>query len=60
MFRPGVTFESHEEQEEWVRKWLCEAGLNKESERLRLVSHAEVFRLLVREVGSGVAISMGE
>ncbi|CAM9727529.1 unnamed protein product, partial [Discosporangium mesarthrocarpum] len=37
LFPPGVIFETPEEQEESVRLWLREAGLEKESNRLRLL-----------------------
>ncbi|CAM9970405.1 unnamed protein product, partial [Hapterophycus canaliculatus] len=36
VFPSGVTFDTPEEQEVWVRNWLNDAGLAKESERLRL------------------------
>ncbi|CAN0196462.1 unnamed protein product [Ectocarpus sp. 6 AP-2014] len=37
VFPRGVTFDTPEEQEVWVRNWLEDAGLARESERLRLV-----------------------
>ncbi|CAM9885638.1 unnamed protein product [Ectocarpus sp. 12 AP-2014] len=37
VFPSGVTFDTPEEQEVWVRNWLDDAGLARESERLRLV-----------------------
>lgn len=43
VFPSGVTFDTPEEQEVWVRNWLNDAGLAKESERLRLVSWRAVF-----------------
>ncbi|CAM9247264.1 unnamed protein product, partial [Choristocarpus tenellus] len=37
LFPPGVVFETPEEQEASVREWLKDAGLERESDRLRLV-----------------------
>lgn len=46
VFPAGVTFDTPEEQEVWVREWLKEAGLSRESERLRLVRWRERGREL--------------
>ncbi|CAM9962848.1 unnamed protein product, partial [Laminaria digitata] len=39
VFPAGVIFETAAEQEAWVRNWLREAGLSRESESLRMVRY---------------------